>query len=127
MDSTRDQIVDSGRVLVVQILRYNSFKGAVIKNKMRLNCCSETLRLLISADEQVCVYKEFTLKATINHSGTMQAGHYWAHIKDEDNCGWLKCNDTSVIATLFSGLSNTSSYVLFYVATEIFVKFCKGV
>ena len=61
--------------------------------------------------------KEFTLKATINHSGTLQAGHYWAHIKDEDNRGWLKCNDTSVIATPFSGLSNTSSYVLFYVAT----------
>ena len=74
-------------------------------------------RVPISADEQVCLYKEFTLKATINPSGTLQAGHYWAHIKDDDNRGWLKCNDTSVIATPFSGLSSTSSYVFFYVAT----------
>ena len=116
MDSTREtRIVDSGSVLVIQLLRYNNVRGAVIKNN-RVNCCSETLRLPISAYEQVCLYKEFTLKATTNHSGTLQAGHYWAHIKDEDNRGWLKCNDTSVIGTPFSGLSNTS-YVLFYAAT----------
>ena len=113
IDSTKEtRIFDSGSVLVVQLLRYNNFKGAVIKNNMRVNCCSETLRLPISADEQVCLYKEFTLKATINHSGTLPAGHYWAH-----NRGCLKCNDTSVIPTPFSGLSNTSSYVLFYVGT----------
>ena len=105
------RIFDSRSVLVVQLLRYNNFKGAVIKNNMRVSCCSETLRLPILADEQVCLYKEFTLKATINHSGTLQAGHYWVHIKDEDKRGWLNCNDTSVIATPFSGLSNTSSYV----------------
>ena len=46
MDSTREtRIVDSGSVLLVQLLRYNNFKGAVIKNNMRVNCCSETLRL----------------------------------------------------------------------------------
>ena len=109
------RVVDSGSVLVVQPLCYNNFKGTVIKNNMKVNCCSETLRLPISADKQVRLHKEFVLKATINHSGTLHAGHYWAHIKDEDNRGWLKCNDTSVIATPFSGLSNTSSYVLFYV------------
>ena len=118
MDSTREtRIVDSGSVLVLQLLRYDNFKAAVIKNNMRVNCCLETLRLPISADEQVCLYKEFILKSTINHSGTVEVGHYWAHFKDEDNHGWLKCNDTSVIATPFSGLSNTSSYVLFYVAS----------
>ena len=92
MDSTREtRIVDSGSVLVVQLLRYNNFKGALIKNNMKVNCCSEILRLLISADEQVCLYKDFTVMATINHSGTVEAGHYWAHIKDEDSRGCLKC------------------------------------
>ena len=110
------RIVDSGSVLVLQLLHYDNFKGAVIKNNMRENCCSETLRLPISADEKVYLYKESTLKATMNHSGTMQAAHYLAHIKDEDNSGWLKCNDTSVIVTPFSGLSSTS-YVFFHVGT----------
>ena len=77
MDSTREtKIVDSGSILIIQLMRYNNFKGAVIKDNMRVNCCSETLRLPISADEQVCLFKEFNLKATINHSGTLQAGHY---------------------------------------------------
>ena len=62
MDSTREtKIVDSGSVLVLQLLRYYNFKGAVIKNNMRVKCCSETLRLPISADEQVCLYQAFTL------------------------------------------------------------------
>ena len=38
MDSTREtQIVDSGRVLALQLLHYDNFKGAVIKNNMRVN------------------------------------------------------------------------------------------
>ena len=97
--------------LVLQLLRYDKFKEAVINN-MRVNVCSVTLRLPISTDEQVCLYNEFTLKATINHSGNLETGYYWAHIKDEDSSGWLKCIDTSVIATSFSGLSNTSLCLL---------------
>ena len=86
MDSMREtNIIDSEGVVIIQLLRYNNFKGAVIKNNMKVNCCSETLRLPSSADEKVCLFKEFNLKATINHSGTLQAGHYWAHIKDVDN------------------------------------------
>ena len=42
----------------LQLMRYN-FKGAVIRNNMRINCCSETLRLPISAEEQMCLFKEF--------------------------------------------------------------------
>ena len=90
MDSTREaRSVNSGSVLIPQLLRYDDFKGAIIKNN-RVNCCSEPLRLLILADEQVCLFK--------------------------DNSGWLKCDDTSVNATPFSVLSN-SSYFFFYATT----------
>ena len=48
MDSTREtRIVDPGSVLVVLLLRYNNFKGAVMKNNKKVYCCSETLRLPI--------------------------------------------------------------------------------
>ena len=80
-------------------------------SKLDSRITPETLRLPILADEQVCLFNEFNLKVTTNHSGTLQAGHYWAHIKDEDNRSLLKCNDTSVIATPSTGLSNTPSYV----------------
>ena len=75
--STREtKIVDSGSILVLQLLRYDNFKGAVIKNNMRVNYCSETPRLSISVDDQVCLFKEFNLKANINQTRTLQAGHY---------------------------------------------------
>ena len=45
MDSTREtKTVDSGRVLVLQPPRFDNFKEAVIKNNIRVNCCSETAR-----------------------------------------------------------------------------------
>ena len=63
MDCTREtKIVDSGSILILQLLRYDNLKGAVIKNNLRVNC-SETLKLLISADEQACLFKEFNLKS----------------------------------------------------------------
>ena len=65
MDSRRQTtIVDSGSVLVLQLLHYDNIKGAAIKNNMKVNCLSETLRPPISPEEQVCLYKQFTLKAT---------------------------------------------------------------
>ena len=39
MDSMREtKIVDSGSMLILQLLRYHNFKGTVIKNNMRVNC-----------------------------------------------------------------------------------------
>ena len=56
MGSTREtRILDSESVLVLQLLRYDNFKEAVIKDNMRVIFFSERLRLSISADEQVCV------------------------------------------------------------------------
>ena len=51
MNSTREtKIVDSRSVLVLQPLHFDNFKEAVMKNNIRVNCCSETARLPISAD-----------------------------------------------------------------------------
>ena len=62
MDSTREtKTVDSGSILILQLLRYNNFIGAVIKNNMRVNCWSETLMLSISADKQLGLFKKFNL------------------------------------------------------------------
>ena len=47
--------VDSESVLVLQLLCYNNFEGAVIKNNTRVNCCSETLRLPIQLTRK-CLY-----------------------------------------------------------------------
>ena len=57
MDSTREtKIVDSGSVLIIQLLLYDNHKGSVIKNNMRVNWCSETLRLPVFQLTNKCVY-----------------------------------------------------------------------
>ena len=88
---------------------------------MRVNYRSETLRLPISAEKQVCLFKEFNFVeisiSTTNHPVTVLAGHYWAHIKDEDNRWWLKCNETSVTATIFSVFGKYSLRIFFYAVT----------
>ena len=57
--------------------------------------------------------KEFSLVATINHSGSLNAGHYWAFIKDNISNSWFKCDDRSIFKVKLSTLNNTISYVLF--------------
>ena len=67
--------------------------------------------------------------ATINHSGMLARGHYWAFVKDDLSDSWWKCDDTAVLkvkpswkcddtAVLKvkpSDLNNSSVYVLFFV------------
>ena len=48
--------------------------------------------------------KIYSLVATINHSGNLNAGHYWAFVKDSD--AWLECNDSSVLKVKSSALNN---------------------
>ena len=58
MDSAREtKTADSWSILIPQLLRYNNFIGTAIKNNMRVNFCLQTLKLPISADKQVCLFK----------------------------------------------------------------------
>ena len=69
----------------------------------------------LKLDDNVSFSKEFSLVATINHSGSLNAGHYWAIIKDNISKSWFKCDDRSILKVKPSTLNNTTSYVLFYV------------
>ena len=58
VDSRRvTKIVKSGSMLILQLLHFDNFKGAATKINIRVNCCSETLRLLLSADEKGSVQR----------------------------------------------------------------------
>ena len=71
----------------------------------------------LKLDDNVSFSKEFSLVATINHSGSLNAGHYWAFIKDNIYKSWFKCDDRSILKVKPSTLNNTTSYVLFYVSS----------
>ena len=52
--------------------------------------------------------------ASINHSGTLDQGHYWAIVKDLSSGEWLSCNDKVVLTVPQHSLNNTTSYINFY-------------
>ena len=71
------------------------------------------LTVPLKLDDDVSFSKEFSLVATINHSGSLNACHYWAFIKDNISKSWFKCDDRSILKVKPSTLNNTISYVLF--------------
>ena len=73
------------------------------------------LRVPIQTGDSISFTHTYSLIATINHSGTLQAGHYWAFIKDCSTNNWLKCNDRAVLKVKPHTLNNNASYVLFYI------------
>ena len=98
-----------------QLNRYSKVGATYVKDNRLVKIPSDILDVPVSADNDICVKRKFRLKATISHSGTLNAGHYWAYVR-EGNSKWLKCNDTSVSSVQFKELSSNSSYVLVYCA-----------
>lgn len=110
------KISNCGSVLVVQLLRYTSLNGSSFKDNRLVSCLPKkhhVLKVPSHPSEDVCFNNTFNLVATINHSGTLRAGHYWAFIKDKHNT-WLKCDDRAITAVDSSQLNNRSAYILFF-------------
>ena len=66
------------------------------------------------SSEEVQLSSKYVVISTINHSGTIHAGHYWANIKNIKSSTWYTCNDRSVIKINPDKVNNSSVYVLFY-------------
>ena len=114
-DSVREcKFVNCGTVIIFQLNRYINEGKNVFKDNRKVLCPSEVLNVPVHIDEHLSVSRKFKLKATINHSGTINAGHYWAFIKKSNNDHWLKCNDTSITKATFKEISNNSSYIFIY-------------
>ena len=120
-ESTREtSISNCGHVLIVQLNRFSKFHGNTFKHTRFVECLpvkDHILTVPLKLDDNVSFSKEFSLVATINHSGSLNAGHYWAFIKDNIYKSWFRCDDHSILKVKPSTLNNTTSYVLFYVSS----------
>ena len=79
-----------------------------IKDEQFFDCFSNSvLKVPIKFDD------EYSLVPTINCSGGLDRGHYWAFIKDALSKPWFPCNGKVVLNVNEKTLCNSSSYVLF--------------
>ena len=87
-------------------------KNDITKNDLAVSCHPDSLLVPMIADAEVVVRTAFQLKAVINHSGTLNNGHYTAIVQAGSN--WLNCDDKKVRNADTSDLNSAMSYVLFY-------------
>ena len=114
-NSTKEiKFIKVGTIVIFQLQRYIMFRGNPIKDNRKVKCSSDPLKIPVSCENTVSFSASFSLQATINHSGTLQVGHYWSFKRDKHANKWLKCNDTSVTPVQQKSLTNETSYVLFY-------------
>ena len=114
--SLEHEIVNSGGLLIIQLKRFASLGNSVAKDVRPVKCDQE-VRLPVVFDRDIVNYKRFRLLASVNHSGTLERGHYTALIKNITSSTWFHCNDAAVIHCNESVPQNLS-YILFYKAVE---------
>ena len=105
-------------ILIIQLRRFTNLNGSLYKDNRVVNCYlkgHQTLTVPSHPEEDISFTNEYRLVATINHSGTLARGHYWAFVKDDLSDSWWKCDDRAVLKVKPSDLNNSSVYVLFFV------------
>ena len=114
ISQTAQRKLKVGTTVIFQLQLYIMFRGNWIKDNRKAKCSSDPLKIPVSSENTVSFSASFSLQATINHSGTLQAGHYWSFKRDKHANKWLKCNDTSVTPVQQKSLTNKTLYVLFH-------------
>ena len=105
-------------ILIIQLRRFTNLNGSLFKYNRVVNCylkSHQTLTVPSHPEEDISFTNEYRLVATINHSGTLARGHYWAFVKYDLSISWWKCDDRAVLKVKPSDLNNSSVYVLFFV------------
>ena len=118
-ESTRKTyIINSAPILTIQLCRFSNQGGQLVKNENFLICTwsqsNKDLTVPRTVEDEVSFTNKYSLVATINHSGTLNRGNYWAFIKDLHSSTWYSCNGKSVFNAEENYVNNATSYILFY-------------
>ena len=91
-------IISLGSILVIQLSCFSVSYSKLRKDQQLFNCSLESeLNVRITFGDEVSFSSKYSFMASINLSGTLDQGHYWAVMKDLNSGGWLSCNDKFVL------------------------------
>ena len=114
IDSDSELTISSlGRCLIIQLNRFIITDGVAVKNSAPVICKSE-IELVTKLEQEVSFTRRFKLSGLINHSGTLERGHYTCIVRDGDI--WWHCNDRAMVQTSLQNIDLTLPYILFYTA-----------
>ncbi|VDL42470.1 unnamed protein product [Hymenolepis diminuta] len=102
-------------VLLISLKRFQASKCGWRKltTPVEFPLSSLDMRPYLSEDVRI---KEtiYDLYGVVNHTGTLNEGHYYAHIKSESNGLWFRVNDVQFNEIPIQSVVTPDAYVLFY-------------
>jgi ubiquitin C-terminal hydrolase len=113
-------------IMVVQIKRFGFLRSGKDSRFVHFPVTDFDIGKMISKenkDDSKC-YK-YDLYAVVNHTGSLNSGHYFTYCKDEDSNKWFKFDDNDVlpmpeIASIDRNAVVTSNaYLLFYIRKDM--------
>ena len=111
-ESTRETcIINSTPILIIQLCRFSNQGDQLVKNENLCSCTqsesNKDLTVPITIEDEVSFTNKYSLIATINHSSTLNRGHYWVFIKV-----YTPLFGTLAMTSLFFMLKKTLSTIL---------------
>ena len=66
----------------------------------------DPLQIRIIDNNEGSFFNNYSLVATISHSGSLNNGNYWAVVKDDTTNCWFPCNDKVVFEIKAGDINN---------------------
>ena len=83
-NSTKEiKFVKVGTIVIFRLQHYVIFRGNPSKDNRTIKCSSDPLKIPVFGGNSVSFSASFFVQGTINHSGTLQAGHYLFSKRDK--------------------------------------------
>ena len=108
------EIAKVGCYLVLQLKSFVNDNESFIKDIKKVQC-TKTYSVPVAVDD-VSFHKKFNVTATVNHTGTLDKGHYTAYVTLSNSSSWQFCDDIAVLRSSVEKVNNTSSYICIYKA-----------
>ena len=103
-----------GKFLIIQLKRFITFSNSVTKDT-KVVTFNQELKVPVAVDNEITNQRSYKHIATINHSGSLNSGHYTSQILDPVSFQWYHCNDSAVLPCKRK-TADSLGYILFYKA-----------
>ena len=105
------RICKCGSYVIIQLQRFNFVNGSLKKDASLVEIAPDVPKLPLHLDREISFSKQLSLKAVINHFGSLSNGHYTASVLDKFSDKWFNCNDRAVLPTSKKDLNNNFTYL----------------
>ena len=102
-----------GKYLILQTKRFVN-EGSFFSKHLQKIVCTPNLSVPVLGDNDHISNEKLKLLGTINHSGSLERGHYTSFVKFPNGSSWFHCNDAAVLSANEESINNDTSYIYFY-------------